>query len=398
MKEVNIKTGFSQNRNEVKAIDEVFEQIRQENIKLVIMFADAGYNQLKINEAWREKIPQNTSFIGCSSLRLNLPFIRMTKNITHQGFKDGITAMSISSEKMNFSVKLMKNIKESWKEQSSQALIEAAKDLNLDLKNANPEKYFVLLLTDFFSAKEDYILENLYKMSGLLFVGGGAGGKFNPMVKGNATPGYIHTKEGAFTNSAAIALVRCDIPFKIDLVTSLVPTEIKFKITKGEGRFIYELDGKPAFDKYIKALGVPRIAMGIEKIPNYRLLMAYPLGLMIGDRAYVRSIATFKGKSLMMAANIKEGQVLHLMRRSNIVEVTREKVTGLKQKLGSISGLILFNCCYRLLESEMLGVSENLFKIINIAPLIGLNSYGEYYGWISMTHTLTILAIGNSSN
>jgi len=367
-------------------------------MKFVIMFADAAYNQLKINEAWRERIPQDTFFIGCSSLRLNLPFLRATKNITPQGFKDGMTAMSISSEKMDFSVKLMRNIKKNWEEASSRALAGAAKDLNFDLKNVNIQRSFGLVLTDYVSAREDYILENLYARSGLLFIGGGASGKFNPMIEGNFAPGHIHSKEGVFTDSAILSLVKCDIPFKIDLVTSLVPTKTKFKITKGEGRFVHELDGKPAFDEYAKALGVHKIVMGLQRIPNYRLLMAHPLGLMVGDRAYARSVTSFKGKSLMMAANIKEGQTLYLMKRGDILETTRKAMIRLKQELGSISGMILFNCCYRPLESEILGVSDDLFKEINIAPLIGLMSAGEYYGWLSMTHTLTFLALGSSSN
>jgi len=398
MREVNIRTGSSQNRNAARAVNEVFEQIRQENMKFVIMFADAAYNQLKINEAWRERIPQDTSFIGCSSLRLNLPFLRATKNITPQGFKDGMTAMSISSEKMDFSVKLMRNIKENWKEASSRALDEAAKDLNFDLKNVDLQRSIGLVLTDYVSAREDYILENLYARSGLLFIGGGASGKFNPMIEGNFAPGHVHSKEGAFTDSAILALVKCDIPFKIDLVTSLVPTKTKFKITKGEGRFIHELDGKPALEEYIRALGVPKIVMGLERIPNYRLLMAHPLGLMVGDRAYIRSIAGFKGKSLIAGANIKEEQVLYLMKRGNILETTRKAMVKLKQEMGSISGMLLFNCCFRPLESEILGVSDDLFKEINIAPLIGLMSAGEYYGWLSMTHTLTFLALGSSSD
>lgn len=402
MKGINIKTGFSEKRNENEAVNEVFEQIKQDNLKFVIMFADGKYDQLKINQAWREKIPEEASFIGCSSLRVDLPLMRVNRNVTSQGFKKGLVAMGISSEKMDFSVKLIKNIKDNWKEESSRALENAAHDLNLDLNKADPKKYFGILLSDSLSQVENHILENLYSMSNLLFVGGGAAGKFN-MVTAVKDPsnlffrGYIHTKEGAFSDSAALALIKTEIPFRIDLTTSFFPTETKFKITKAKGRYIYELNGKPALDEYLRVLGISRISLGLRRLPNLRYFMKYPLGVMIKDRAYLRAIVAWKGKALVAGAAVKEGQTLCLMERGDIVDSTRKTMAFLKEKMDPISGMILFNCGYRLSEADIFKVSDDLFKAINIAPLIGLNSYGEYYGWLSMSNTLTILAFGDSS-
>lgn len=407
MKEVKIKTGFSQKKNEFEAVGEVFEKIKQEKMKLVIMFADGGYNQSKINEAWRKKIPPETAFLGCPSLKITVPFYKIGENITPQGFKECLTAMSIASDKIEVVVKLIRNIKNNWEKTSSQALIEGAKALNLDLKNVDTERYFGLLFCDTMSAREDYILENFYAMSNLLFVGGGSIGKMDIaswLFKGVGGPaGCVHTKEGAFTDSAAIALVKCDVPFKIDFTTSLYPTQTKFKVTKVSEKYmgkmkmwsIDEFDGKPALEEYIKALGVSKLALGLERLPNLRFFAAHPLGLMIKDRAYIRFIGTRKGKSLLMASPVKEGQALYLMKRGDIIKTTQQTMIGLKEKLGSISGMILFQCGLRKLEADTFKVSDDLFKVMNIAPLIGLCTFREYYGWLSMEQSFSILAIGD---
>ena len=75
-------------------------------------------------------------------------------------------------------------------------------------------------------------------------------------------------------------------------------------------------------------------------------------------------------------------------------EKTMEK---LRKELGGISGMILFQCPLRYLDALTHNLTDELFKAISIAPLIGLNSGGEYYGWLTMNQTLTLLALGESS-
>jgi|GEM_PF-5809792 len=396
MKNIFIKTGFSQRKNEAEAVKEVLNKIWQENIRLIIFFADAGYNQFKINQEIKKGIPHEVPFIGCSSARIEIPFMKMCKMITSKGPKEGIVAMSIYSPKIKATVKIMKNIKDDWKKSSSQALNEASKDFNLNLQNINPQKYFGLFLCDAASGVEDYILENIYTVSNLLCVGGGSYGKFNIWrgLTNKIDPGRVHIKEGVFSDAGALALVECEIPFKIDLTTSFYPTFIKFKITKAKGREIYEFNNQPAAKVYAKALGVSKVSLGVANLPNSRLLMKHPLGLMVKKRAFIRSVMGRNGNSITVGSNVKEGQILYLMKRGDIVEKTKELMEELKKELNQINGMIVFQCGYRSLEADILGKTNKLFRAINAAPVIGLNAYGEYYGWLSMNQTLTLLAFG----
>lgn len=405
MKSITIKIGFSQNKDEFKAVKEVFEKIKQKRMKFVIMFADVTYDQSKINRAWRQLLPYETAFMGCSSLKISIPFLPdVYHNITPEGFKkDCIVAMSIASDKLNFSVKLMRNIKNNWQKESTRAINEASRELDLDLSNTDPKKYFGILLADTVSAKESEILENCYAMSNLPFIGGGSIGKVNlgTLLSLKASPGCIHTKEGVFSDAAVIAIVKSEIPFKIELTTSFRPTNIKFKVGQVEfferlGMWrIYTLNKKPAVKEYINALKVSRLKLGYDRFPNFSFLINHPLGLMIKDKAYTRFIASALDNSLLVTSKVESGQELYLMERGDILQSTQKTIQKIKEELKSISGMILFNCGLRNLEAEQSKLLEELFKVINIAPLIGLCTFREYYGWLSMEQSMGILAFGN---
>jgi hypothetical protein len=398
MKNIEIKTGFSQKKNEEEAIKEIFEKIDQEKTKLIVAFFSSSYNQRKINESWQKNFSPHIPFVGISALGSDVPFFKIKKNVISEGFKEGVAAMSISSEKIDASVKLMKNIDKDWEKESSRALNEAAQDLNLDLQQADPKKYFGILSCDTLSSKEHKILENLYALSGLTFVGGGSSGSMSLktwLLGGNMAPGFIHTNQGAWKNAGVLALVKCDIPFKIDLVTNFSPTNIKFTVTKSEGVLVHELDGKPAVEEYIKAIGVPRRKLGAKRFPNMNVFSNSLLGLMIKDKAYIRLVGTVKGNSLLMASPVKEGQTLYLMKKEDILETTREKMDNIKKELGSVSGTILFHCGMRMMEAEKINKLDELFKTMDISPLVGGCTFREYYGWLAMEYSLAILALGD---
>ncbi len=392
MKNPSIKVGFSSKKDPYLAVEEVFKKIQQEESKLIIFFAPATYNHFLLNKAFRKKIPIKIPFIGCSSLRVKVPGVRIVDNITPEGFKEGLVAMSIASKDIEVSVRLMKNIKKDWKEESKRALVEAAKDLNIDPKNTDPKRFFGILLCDFASQREEHILESLYGRSNFLFIGGGATGKHS-LIKG-VLPGMIHTHDGVFRDAALIALVKTEIPFKIDMTTSIVPTDTKIIITKAKDRIVYEINKKPAASEYARLLKVPKLLLGTKQLGNYWLFTDHPFGLMVKDRAFVRDVAWRDGDKLMMGSNAKEGEELYLMKREDIIAPTKKMIERIKNELGQISGMIMFQCGYRFFETYRTKKDKELFNILNIAPLIGLNSYGEYYGWASMAQTLTVLAFG----
>jgi hypothetical protein len=245
-------------------------------------------------------------------------------------------------------------------------------------------------------------------MSNLLFVGGGSYSKMGLsdwiLKKKGASFGHVHTREGAFTDSAALSIVKCEIPFKIDLVTNFYPTQTKFEATKVKEVFvgkmrmwkIEELNGKPALDEYVKALGVSKKALGHENLPNLKFNLKHPLGFMIKDRAYLRFIGARRGGALLMPSKITEGGTLYLMERTDLVESVRRSIDKIREDLGPVSGMILFQCGLHKLDADIFKETKSLLKTINISPLIGLSGFREYYGWLALEQSLVILAFGDT--
>ena len=91
MKNSGIKSGFSIEKDTKSAAKEVAEQIKQDNIELVVFFAAVDYDFAKIAKTLYKLLGRNP-MIGCTT----------AGEITPSGFmNNSLTAMSISSDKIS---------------------------------------------------------------------------------------------------------------------------------------------------------------------------------------------------------------------------------------------------------------------------------------------------------
>ena len=58
------------------------------------------------------------------------------------------------------------------------------------------------------------------------------------------------------------------------------------------------------------------------------------------------------------------------------------------------AGLLLFNCAGRLLEARARGRTRQLWEALAQAPAAGFSTYGEQWGPLQVSLTLTGLAFG----
>jgi len=98
---------------------------------------------------------------------------------------------------------------------------------------------------------------------------------------------------------------------------------------------------------------------------------------------------------LVMSSKVEEGKTLYLMERMDLSEVMRQTMDNLRKELGFISGIILFQCGLQKLDADKNKETEKFLKTINVAPLIGLCTFREYYGWLALEQSLVILSIGD---
>ena len=81
------------------------------------------------------------------------------------------------------------------------------------------------------------------------------------------------------------------------------------------------------------------------------------------------------------------------MKSTDPVPDTKEIIDKAREELGTISGMIVFNCILRYLESEGRGVTAQVFDAFGDSAIIGFNTYGEqYFGHINQTATILCIA------
>jgi hypothetical protein len=374
MKNSGIKSGFSIEKDTKAAAKEVAEQIKQDNIELVVFFAAVDYDFAKIAKTLYKTLGRSP-MIGCTT----------AGEITPSGFmNNSLTAMSISSDKISkVKVGVIKDLQKNAGKAGS-VLQELAQSMDIDLKKIDPNKHVGIILPDGLSLKEEAVMDSLANTSmDLIAVGGSSGDS----LKFERT--LIAVNDQVYENATAMALLEMKAPFEIIKKTSYAPTPIIFEITKAdeEKRIVYEFSGKPAADEYARVIGVEPDEL------NETVFMSNPLGLVIGDDPYVRSPAkVFPDKSIQFYSNISEGAIVNLMESTDPVIDTQNIIKDVKKKLGHVSGLIIFNCILRYLECESREVSKQVFEAFGDSEKIGFNTYGEqYYGHINQT--VTILCI-----
>lgn len=390
-----IKTGRSEQSNPERAVAEVLEQIDQDRPSLVVYFVPASLDQARVQRAFAAKLG-STPFVGGSSLHMTVPFLTMRHNIGNEGFCDGLCAFSISSSKVVAEVDIVKDIAQGNAAAEVTATLERlAARMGVALDGPDIHRYFLLILCDGPSGHADAILDALFMAAPeLQIIGGGTAGTFS-LATGLARSGFVHTAAGCHFRGAALALVRSDIPFVTKMVTSYRPTDTQFEVTKAAGKVVSELNGKPAAKEYARALGVSAWKLGSSRVPNFRLFLRNPVGLVVDGQPYLRGISARSGNDLrVVVGDVAPGQLLRLMEPGDLVEETRKVISKTKSELGEVSGALLFSCAYRELEADITGSQGRLFEALKIGPMAGLLSYGEYFKGLAVEQTLTLIAFG----
>ncbi|MFT3921834.1 MAG: FIST N-terminal domain-containing protein [Myxococcales bacterium] len=392
-----IKTGRSTSSNPERAVLEVLEQIAPKDAGLVVYFAPASLDQARVQQAFAKALG-GTPFIGGSSLHMTVPLLTMRHNIASDGFCDGLCALSLGSSGVMADVDLVQDVAQPGAVEAAVAALQRlASRAGLQLDQPEIEGHFLLVLCDGPSGHADAILDGLFMAApGLQIVGGGTAGTFS-FATGQPRSGSVHTAGGCHHRGAALALIRVAGPFVTKMVTSYRPTAKQFEVTKASGKVVSELNGNPAAREYARALGVPAWKLGYSRLPNFRLFLRNPVGLVVDGQPYLRGISARSGDDLrVVVGDMAPGQVLRLMEPGDLVTETRKVIEQTHAELGALSGALLFSCAYRELEADILGTQNELFQALKLGPMAGLISFGEYFRGLAVEQTLTLVAFGKT--
>src|SRR5581483_1185610 len=217
----------------------------------------------------------------------------------------------------------------------------------------------------------------------LSFVGGSAGDN----LRFKETP--VVTCAGSTRHGAALMLLELLRPFRVSKACHFEPTNSCFRVTRAEGRRLFELDGRPAAEVYAEYIGCPPEALSFEN------LFANPAGIVIDGKAWVRQVVppVVDGGAITLGCSIAEGAELHFMKpRLGLVGHLRQEIVLARAELGRIRGALLVGCALRRLELEATQKTDDYARLIEF-PAAGFHTHGE--SWlVHMHHTLTAIYLG----
>ena len=384
MGDFNVKTGYSNCKNENLAVPEVLQQIKQTDMKCVIFFVSSHYDQIKIAEAINnyknvEDEYRDVEFIGCTS----------AGEFTQAGFmEDSITAMSFSSSELAIGIGVGEQISENPIGAAKEAVEKACEELGISVDDLNNTEYTGLVLIDGLRSVEEYIMLGISKIARSLRVAGGSAGddfNFNRTI--------IHAQGRTYENAMVLLIFKTKIPVRFFQTSRYLPTTKKLKITKAdyENRIVYEFNGRPAADEYAHALGIT-----VDKL-DADIFMKHPLALSFEEGYFIRSPQRLliEERALMFFSHINEGTRVTIMRPGQILQETRDVINKIQQEMPDIRAIISFNCILRYRQSAREGNLSSLIKELSIAPLVGFNTYGEQYNGLHVNQTMTFIVFGN---
>ena len=211
-----------------------------------------------------------------------------------------------------------------------------------------------------------------------------------PIFGGMASDDFTMNATSVFTNSELSSGGLCTLILdhdKIDIhglaLSGWEPLGLVNTITKATDNMIYEINGKPALDEFIKFCGDYQDGNAIDDIASISSAQ-YPLQILREDTAVMRALlyADKETKTMTMAGPIKEGDRFQFSIAPGF-EILDETLEGFKKYKATLEheadAVVVFSCKARhmslgpMIEDEI----EGLHEIWDKKPMIGFFSYGE---------------------
>lgn len=366
---MNIKTAFSVLDSPEQSVNEIARQFELFDAEMVLFFASTKYSPESISGLMQNAFPMAQVF-GCSTAG---------EIVSGKMLENSIVAMAFNGQAVkDAKIEIIENLKDENSVRKAFASFEAY--YKEPAAEMDPGKYVGIILIDGLSGAEEGLMETIGDLTNVTVIGGSAGDDLK------FTSTYVYANGKSYTNAAVLALIKPGVEFSFVKTQSFRDLEKTLEVTKAneEQREVIEFNGKPAAVAYAEALGTT-----VEDAPKH--FMHNPVGLFIEDEPYVRSPQQIKGNSMLFYCSVMEGMELSVLEGTDVIGDTRKAIQQVKEELGSISGLINFNCILRTLELRQSGLDQVYGDLFADVPAIGFSSYGEeYIGHINQTATMLV--------
>jgi hypothetical protein len=311
--------------------------------------------------------------------------------------ENSVVAMAISSDYMRFGVGVGEGSDKNPENAGRNAAENAVNDVKIDryldpslqfqaMKNRNvPEllkmkPYFLMTLfpgpTMTYAPRDNAIIKGMEKVTGVLpTFGGDAGDDWS------LTQTYTAANGKAYKTGVVVVSIISDLKMGLGVAHGYKKASDILVVTKVKDNVVYELNGKPAAQVYVKLTGTKMEALKKFFLPT---MAKAPMGITDIDGNYWINCPYAVGEkdSLLFFEPVKEGTAMCIMSTTpkdvlNSAETAIKQATG---KLEDLAALFVFTCSGRILSLQKQIPKESaLMKVIcKNKPFIGFHTYAEH--------------------
>jgi hypothetical protein len=340
------------------------------NVKMLVYFASwEAYDPHEISAAMHGAFPGTVVF-GCSSHAELYNGETLTRAVSAMAFDENAVSDAC--------VVVMENLSARIDAEAAFAAFDA--HFGVPMATADYRTYGGMILIDGLTMKEETLMGEIGSHTNIMFTGGSA----SDALAFKHT--HIYANGRAYADAALLAVFKTTRGIDIIKTQSVDVLDTVFTITKADTdkRTIYELDGRPAAQRYAEALGVNRAEIDSRLFTN-------PVGLVIDNDVYIRSCMRSDGDALVFYCNIHEDTQVNLLSIRDVVPDTRKAVEDKIKEVGNIAAIVDFRCVLRTLQLNTEDKTRAYAEIFNGIPAIGFSTYGEQlHGHINQTSTMMV--------
>lgn len=264
-----------------------------------------------------------------------------------------------------------------------------AREMAMQLKQQLPDTNMIYFMASGIDIANDKCIEGIESVFGkeVTIFGATSADNMKGVVSYQAFGGKVH-EHGAFI----VGFADPTLEICTQATHGFMAIGEPLMVTKADGHYIHELNGKPAWMEFTHRLGLEPDSTCGDSIPVGALAELLPadLALEYGNTHILRVITRHEEETLLYATTIKEGTQVWLTVRDEplifnemdrMVKVMNEKMAGRKPVAifhadCLARGRFLFN---RVLKEEL--VSRMQFPFFNKAecpPWLGMYGFGEF--------------------
>lgn len=366
---MNIKSAYSTKETVDEGVNDIVSQFEFFDAELVLFFASTKYAPESVSKKMQDAFPM-AQVLGCSTAG-EIASGKMLEN--------SIVAMAFTGQAVkDAKIEVVAHLNDEDAVRKAFASFEGY--FNEPMSEMDPGKYVGIVLVDGLCGAEEALMETIGDLTNVTFIGGSAGDDLK------FTSTHLYAQGKSHQKAAVLALLKPGVEFTFIKTQSFRDLGKTLEVTavNEENREVVEFNNKPAAVAYAEAIGA-----SVEDAPKH--FMHNPVGLVIDDEPFVRSPQQIKGSSMLFYCGVKEGMELSLLEGTDIIGDTREAIEQAEAELGSISGIINFNCILRTLELRQSKLDQAYGELFSSIPTIGFSTYGEQYiGHINQTATMLV--------